>query len=628
MINFESLKIQFLAYLEETKSSENSENSEVVDYSDVSIFSYMNEFEDFLEKEMNIDLSQMEMNTEELIGMEYNELNQIVFPENQEQSEEQNIMTGLIGELLNDENVIKTADTDGDNTLNEEERNALLKQMSAQSENTGNITLADISSSVENIQNGTFNATEQEAVVEDVADIEEEVDKIDETEAQSSSSDSGSSSSGGSFSGGDSSLGLNTNTQTQNTTTKKSLENMSETELKTELGSAQEAKTKNETALNSYLDGTNSEFQELDTELEGLYEEYQNQLKEVDVEMAKQVDEKKQEIDEQNDKIYDKETEIRDETTKKNEAQAAVNDANAQIASIESSIASLSSIDTSEMESGEAAAIQSQIAALEAAKAEAIAARDKAQEELDTATKNLERMEGTELPELKEKAAELEAQMQELETQIAEKYPQIQEAMMAYSQGRQVVNMHKIETIEAARKAFSESETYLNDVNNALKNVERKKEEKELLKEYSPDPMSQYNSEKGQHLVDTAKAMLAKYGSTTGWCATGVSRTMSMAYGIQMGGNGNDWDTNMEKLVDQGLFTEVTGNYKTSDELSNLPAGAIVCWEATGGSSGGAKYGHVTVADGKGGEISDHYQANIYKSIGGRSDQYRVFIPV
>ena len=627
MLNFESLKIKFLAYLEETKNSENSENSEVIDYSDVSIFSYMDEFEDFLEKEMNMDLSQMEMNTEELIGMEYNELNQIVFPENQEQSEEQNIMTGLIGELLNDENVIKTVDTDGDNALNEEERNALLKQMSAQSENTENITLSDISSGIENIQNGTFNATETETAVEEVETDVEEIDATEETES-SSSSDSGNSSSGGSYSGGDSSLGLNSNTQPQNTTTKKSLENMSETELKAELGTAQDAKTKNETALNSYLDGTNSEFQELDTELEGLYEEYQNQLKEVDVEMAKQVDEKKVEIDEQNDKIYEKETEIRDETTKKNEAQAAVNDANAQIASIESSISALSSIDTSEMESGEAAAIQSQIAALEAAKADAEAARDKAQEELDTATENLERMEGTELPELKEKAAELEKQMQELETQIAEKYPQIQEAMMAYSQGRQVVNMHKIQTIEAARKAFSESESYVNDINNALKNVERKNEEKELIKEYSPDPMNQYNAEKGQHLVDTAKAMLAKYGSTTGWCATGVSRTMSMAYGIQMGGNGNDWDTNMEKLVDQGLFTEVTGNYKTSDELSNLPAGAIVCWEATGGSSGGAKYGHVTVADGKGGEISDHYQANIYKSIGGRSDQYRVFIPV
>ena len=81
-------------------------------------------------------------------------------------------------------------------------------------------------------------------------------------------------------------------------------------------------------------------------------------------------------------------------------------------------------------------------------------------------------------------------------------------------------------------------------------------------------------------------------------------------------------------IVEKGLFVEVTADYPTSGDLPSLPAGAVVCWEATGGSSGGAKYGHVTVADGKGGEISDHYQANIYQTIGGRSDQYRIFIPI
>ena len=133
----------------------------------------------------------------------------------------------------------------------------------------------------------------------------------------------------------------------------------------------------------------------------------------------------------------------------------------------------------------------------------------------------------------------------------------------------------------------------------------------------------------GEELVDVARQMLDKYGSSKGYCATGVSRTFQMAYGLSLSGNGCDWDTNMDKLVEQGAFVEVTSDYKTSDELSNLPAGAVVCWEASGnGSTGGAKYGHVTIADGKGGEISDHYAANIYKSIGGRNDLYRVYLPV
>lgn len=132
----------------------------------------------------------------------------------------------------------------------------------------------------------------------------------------------------------------------------------------------------------------------------------------------------------------------------------------------------------------------------------------------------------------------------------------------------------------------------------------------------------------GEELVEVAKQMLAQYGESSGYCATGVSRTFQMAYGLSLHGNGCDWDSNMDNLVEQGAFKEVTGDYETSADLANLPAGAVVCWEATGGSDGGAKYGHVCIADGNGGEISDHYQANIYKSIGGRSDQYRVYIPV
>ena len=89
------------------------------------------------------------------------------------------------------------------------------------------------------------------------------------------------------------------------------------------------------------------------------------------------------------------------------------------------------------------------------------------------------------------------------------------------------------------------------------------------------------------------------------------------------------WQCTTEyKLVEQGMFQEVTSDYATSNDLSSLPAGAVVCWEGTGGTEGGAKYGHVTIADGNGGEISDHYQKNIYKSVGGGTTQYRVYIPV
>ena len=138
----------------------------------------------------------------------------------------------------------------------------------------------------------------------------------------------------------------------------------------------------------------------------------------------------------------------------------------------------------------------------------------------------------------------------------------------------------------------------------------------------------QYNAEKGQALVDAAYQMLDQYGETMYYCATGVSRTFSIAYGLDLGGNGCDWDSNMDQLVAQGMFVEATGDYPTADSLSTLPAGAVVCWEATGDGTPGGTYGHVTIADGNGGEISDHHASNIYTEIGGRSDNYKVYLPV
>ena len=208
--------------------------------------------------------------------------------------------------------------------------------------------------------------------------------------------------------------------------------------------------------------------------------------------------------------------------------------------------------------------------------------------------------------------------------EIVAAYPELTEKQMAYSSAKSEYDTVKAQEEQKANALISNNQNIKNSVQAELTSRANKENEKENTSSIK----GMYDEEEGLSLVETAKKMLAKYGSTTGWCATGVSRTMLMHFGIQMGGHGYQWDSNMDQLVDQGMFREVTSEYASADELSNLPAGAVVCWEATGGSSGGAKYGHVTIADGNGGEISDHYQKNIYKSVGGRSDQYRIYVPV
>lgn len=56
------------------------------------------------------------------------------------------------------------------------------------------------------------------------------------------------------------------------------------------------------------------------------------------------------------------------------------------------------------------------------------------------------------------------------------------------------------------------------------------------------------------------------------------------------------------------------------DELSSLPAGAIVVWEA----SPGHEHGHISIALGDGRESSDH----ITSQMTSRDANFHVFIPV
>ncbi len=136
-----------------------------------------------------------------------------------------------------------------------------------------------------------------------------------------------------------------------------------------------------------------------------------------------------------------------------------------------------------------------------------------------------------------------------------------------------------------------------------------------------------YNSERGNALLNAAKSMYGNVKRGNNHCAKGVSQAISSVFGYYPGKNGNNYDDFLEKRSD---WKEITNEIKNVDDLSNLPAGAVVSWDSFG-TGASARYGHVYIADGKGGEISDYYSAsnkerNRYRaSTGGK---FRVFIPV
>lgn len=656
-MNISSLIQGFSSYLENL--NETSEKNYNTSSSNVSIFMYSSEFKSYIADELDIaDSSIFSKSINDILSMdvvngklvenkdentdsfetsednETDETNSIQPEENipnqnetpaaentnsgeiaQEGGEEgTEALTDLLNNLFQDESVISALDTDNSGELDKEEISSFIETINGADGDANNLTLDDILAGIEQIKE---KANETETAEEETEPETEEINQAQNVAASTGTP----ASSSGSFSGGSTGGSSIPSSSSNNSVQEKTLDNMTREELNSELSTAESDLTEKQGALSALYDGSDSNLQALNENMENLYDTYLEELETVDEEMAEQVDTLKQDIDSKQDEIDAKDQEIADQEGVVSNAEAAYNNAVSNTQQLKSSLSSLQSTDTSNMDDSQIAELNSKIAELQSKVTEAEQAEDDAKQAWDDAEDALDTL-NEQRDNLQTELDNLNNDMTELEAEIVEKYPQIQESLNAYNEAKQEHDNYKSEAITSAKSEIESAQNYVNEINTAINNLDNK----EIEKEYS---MNQYDAEEGERLVDVAKQMLGRYGSSTGYCATGVSRTMSMAYGISMGGNGCDWDTNMDKLVAEGMFTEVTSDYPTSGDLSSLPAGAVVCWEATGGTNGGgAQYGHVTIADGNGGEISDHYASNIYTSVGGRSDTYRIFIPV
>lgn len=566
----------------------------------------------------DIDTEQAEIPMVENAAASESEATVVEGESTQAQTANMDILTEMLNNLFEDNTVISALDTDNSGDLNKEEISTFLNSINSTDGDSSNISLEDILAGIEQVKQQN-NSDTTEATEETQTD---EIEEVQPTEAATASSSTGST---GSFSGGSSGSGSTSSGSTSSDgVQKKSLDNMTKEELNAERTTAESQLTEKQDILSSLFDGSEENLQRMNEDMENLYNTYLEELKTVDEDMADQVDTLKQDIDAKQDEVDSKDQEIADQEGVVSDAETAYNNAVSNTQQLESSLSSLQSTDTSNMEDSQVAELNSKIAELEAKITESKQAEEDAKQAWDEAEETLNSL-NEERDSLQGELDELNTQMTELETQILELYPQVAESLNAYNEAKELHDTYKSEAVSAIKSEIQTAQSYVNEIDTAINNLDNK----EVEKEYSVNSGDLYDAEEGENLVNYAKQMLAKYGSSSGYCATGVSRTFSMAYGIQMGGNGCDWDTNMEKLVQEGMFAEVTDNYASASDLSSLPAGAVVCWEATGGTSGGgAQYGHVTIADGNGGEISDHYVQNIYTNIGGRSDTYRVFIPV
>lgn len=508
---------------------------------------------------------------------------------------QQKALNDILKTFLEIEDVQKAADSDGDGKLSEAEAKEFLASIMGNDGDASTITMSDIDKAIEKM------GIDLNEIANKAAEDVLEDKKAEEADSASPSSSGGSISSGGVSGSSSPSSGISK--QDTQKTTAETVE-----ELEAQLADEESLKA-------SVQELIQEKIQEQDDIIsEAMNEENSGFTPEA----KEEYDGEKAKID---GDIKTKDTEIEGQKSiiQENEAtmsstKEAIGSLEEQKSSLESQLGSIS--DDDEKAADKRAEINSKISNIQGEIDTKQGEYDRAEEAKKAAEDEKERLEG-------EKKT-LETNRDGLMDEIIKKHkldvnPDVKKTIQDAQSEIQKIRSD-------GQEAITECDNNIQDFKTKIAQAKEAEKTQATIKE---NEFKQGLGLTGEELVDVARQMLDKYGTSKGYCATGVSRTFQMAYGLSLSGNGCDWDSNMDKLVEQGAFVEVTSDYKTSDELSNLPAGAVVCWEASGnGSTGGAKYGHVTIADGKGGEISDHYAANIYKSIGGRNDLYRVYLPV
>ena len=508
---------------------------------------------------------------------------------------QQKALNDILKTFLEIEDVQKAADSDGDGKLSEAEAKEFLASIMGNDGDASTITMSDIDKAIEKM------GIDLNEIANKAAEDVLEDKKAEAADSASPSSSGGSISSGGVSGSSSPSSGISK--QDTQKTTAETVE-----ELEAQLADEESLKA-------SVQELIQEKIQEQDDIIsEAMNEENSGFTPEA----KEEYDDEKAKID---GDIKTKDTEIEGQKSiiQENEAtmsstKEAIGSLEGQKSSLESQLGSIS--DDDEKAADKRADINSKISNIQGEIDTKQGEYDRAEEAKKAAEDEKERLEG-------EKKT-LETNRDRLMDEIIKKHkldvnPDVKKTIQDAQSEIQKIRSD-------GQEAITECDNNIQDFKTKIAQAKEAEKTQATIKE---NEFKQGLGLTGEELVDVARQMLDRYGSSKGYCATGVSRTFQMAYGLSLSGNGCDWDSNMDKLVEQGAFVEVTSDYKTSDELSNLPAGAVVCWEASGnGSTGGAKYGHVTIADGKGGEISDHYAANIYKSIGGRNDLYRVYLPV
>ena len=460
--DFNRIKSDFYSYLIKKGDQESADN---LIASDTSIFTLSSDFKDFIQEEgaqYNLPTG-FNGNITDLEKLQFDEENQEFTTDSE--NNENSIFTGLLNNLIQDENIKNQFDSDGNGKLSEKEMTEFLDSLKDIDENQDDLSLDDIFGMY-----SKYSADEAPALTLNAPST------ADATPASTSGNPT-SSSTGNNSSSPSTYNPNNYQNNTENTQQEKTLDNMSKEELKSELSKANSELSSNNDKLNSLLDGSDSTLKTMQDDTNKLFTEYQDKLKLVDVELAN----KSKDIE---GKISDKESQINnkdiDISNKKNDVSKAENElssATSERECLEQSLSNLKATDTSKMEASKKQEIEKKINELEnvkipAAKDKEAAKKEKLQNEKD-ALSSLE----TEKTSLEEQLTALKEDKRKLDNDIATKYPEVKESQTKYNESKTKYDEYKASEVSKAQEAVKTSQDRVKEVQSALDKAENKETE-------------------------------------------------------------------------------------------------------------------------------------------------------
>ena len=514
---------------------------------------------------------------------------------------------GFIGEILNNilsEEAVKTAlDTDNSGDLNKEEINMFLNSISNSDNNGENISVEDILTAAQSIQNGDFTLsgaregitipqTPEVSGEETTSEVTTEKPKKTKSSHHHSKTD---------------------NNKDKDSVKEKTLDTMSKSELGQELSKASGSISEKQNKLDSVLSGSDSTLSGLKDNIETSYQTYLEQLKTVNTDLAGQVDTLKNSISAKESEINSKDVAISQQGNSVTDNKTAYDNAVSNRENLESILSELESTDTSQMNESAKSSIASKISQvkekLEAAKQD----EQNKKTAWETVQTDLETLNGekTELETGENGLSKLKEQMSALESTVNAQYPQIAQYLNEYNQAKQNYDT----AIESAKAELKTAKDYETKVKTAYQDAEN--EDNKV--EYSPQL---YNKDFADKVAKLGEKY-AKKMDTIGNCLVGVARAIRELFGLK--------HTALSPLPKAYLATEqfrtdplLSKHFKevkvSRDDLANLTAGAVVVWN----KSEGHNAGHISIALGNGMEASDHIQ----KQMNRQNADFTVFYPV